>query len=398
MAKAGKQEFHAVEANVEEMEWKIRQHRKKIVMRSAAAVAFVAILAAAAVLYFAYKEYRGFEVLSEFERVDNVSTKYENFAGNILRYNNDGAYYADLSDQPIWNQAFEMLSPTVHICENYATVADLRGNQIYIMDTGGVQGEIKTNRPIEAACVANQGSVAVLTREKGVSYLEVYNKSGESLASGEIHVANSGFPLDIAFSNDAKKLAGSILDISKGKAKTTVAFYNFGSVGQNEIDNMISSYSYEDTVIPEIEFVSNDRMIAFGDNRVILFEGAQKPEEDVSLTLKEEVKSIFYDKDYFGLVYAKGGDASAGQVMKVYDMTGRLRLEQGFQMAYQKIRFLKNHEIFIQNEHECEIYTLRGVKKFKYTFDETLYQIFSTGSGSRYIFILDGAMEKVKLK
>ena len=110
------------------------------------------------------------------------------------------------------------------------------------------------------------------------------------------------------------------------------------------------------------------------------------------------MKSIFYDKDYFGLVYAKGGDASAGQVMKVYDMTGRLRLEQGFQMAYQKIRFLKNHEIFIQNEHECEIYTLRGVKKFKYTFDETLYQIFSTGSGSRYIFILDGAMEKVKLK
>ena len=131
MAKAGKQEFHAVEANVEEMEWKIRQHRKKIVMRSAAAVAFVAILAAAAVLYFAYKEYRGFEVLSEFERVDNVSTKYENFAGNILRYNNDGAYYADLSDQPIWNQAFEMLSPTVHICENYATVADLKSDLYY---------------------------------------------------------------------------------------------------------------------------------------------------------------------------------------------------------------------------------------------------------------------------
>ena len=42
--------------------------------------------------------------------------------------------------------------------------------------------------------------------------------------------------------------AVSILDISKGKAQTTVAFYNFDSVGQNEIDNIVNIAPFSITV------------------------------------------------------------------------------------------------------------------------------------------------------
>ena len=132
-----------------------------------------------------------------------------------------------------------------------------------------------------------------MAQQDGISYLELYNKSGDNLAGGQIHVTNSGYPLDIALSDDATKLAVSILDISKGAAQTTISFYNFASVGQNEIDNMVGSYTYADTVVPELAFTSNSRLVAFGDNKVIRFEGAQKPEEAQVIKLEKEVKSIF---------------------------------------------------------------------------------------------------------
>lgn len=392
-----KQGFHTVETNLKEMEQKIRVHRRKIAVRTAVMVIIAAILIAATGIYFELKEYDSFEVRSEIERHDSAATRYESFSGNILRYNNDGAFFADMSDNLIWNQAYEMQNPMLDICEDYVAIADRQGTQIYIMNTSGVQGEIETSRPIEAVCVANQGIVAVLTQEDGNSRLELFGKNGESLASGEIHVENSGYPLDIALSNDANKLAVSILDISKGRAGTNIAFYNFGSVGQNEIDNIVGSYSYEDTVIPELDFISNDRLIAFGDSQIAVFEATQKPEETVKLKLEKEVKSVFYDEDYFGLVYGNG-DTNDTHMINVYDMKGKLRLEQEFGIPYQNIEFLKNHEICITDDTKCEIYTLRGVRKFSYTFDNPVYKILSGATDRSYTFILDGVMQKVRLK
>jgi len=397
MTDTGKQGFHTVEANVEEMKQKIRKHRRRIAIGIAVAAIITAISMTAAGLYFTYKEYKQYSVLSETERSDSGATQYESFSGNILRYNNDGAFYTDMDDKMIWNQAFEMQNPHAEVCENYAVIADMQGKQIYIMNTVGIQGEITTHKPIYAACVAAQGTIAVLTQENGTSYIELYNKSGESLASGGIHAANSGHPLDIALSNDAKKLAVSILDFGSGRAKTTIAFYNFGSVGQNKIDNIVGSYGYDNVVIPEIAFVSNDRMISFGDNQIVFFEGKQSPEPVNELKLENKIKSIFYDLEYFGIVY-DNGDAAGSHKMDIYDMQGDLRLEKEFKMDYRAIEFLANHEICIRNDYECKIFTLRGVEKFEYRFDNVLYKIFSGGMRTRYTFIFDGVIEKIKLK
>ena len=227
MADIRKQKFYTVETGTvktktDEFERKIRAHRKKIAIVTASVAMILAVLVIAVGLYYIFREYRSFAVRSQIERNDSKATKYESFAGNILRYNNDGAFYLDTSDNPIWNQAFEMQEPVVDIRKNYMAVADLYGNQVYIMDTAGTQGSIKTNKPIEAISIAAQGTIAVLAQQDGISYLELYNKSGDNLAGGQIHVTNSGYPLDIALSDDATKLAVSILDISKGAAQTTI--------------------------------------------------------------------------------------------------------------------------------------------------------------------------------
>lgn len=401
MAEIRKQGFRTVNNNTAEdvakMEQKIRKHRKRIVLL----IVMTAIIAAGSVtaagLYFTFKEYKSFDVRSKIERNDSKATKYESFAGNILRYNNDGAFYLDSSDHLIWNQPFEMSNPIADIRETYAVLADLQGTQAYIMDTAGLQGTIATDKPIEAIDIASQGTVAVLTQENGVSYLELYDKSGKTLTSGEIHISSKGYPLDIALSDDANKLAVSVLDIFHGTAQTTIVFYHFGPAGQDKTDHIMGTYSYAKTVVPEISFVSNNKLIAFGDNKVIFFEDVQNPKETAVYEQEKAIKSIFYDTEYYGLVFGDG-DSADKHTMHIYDMDGKLRLEQKFQLSYQNIEFLDNHEICITNEYECKIYTLRGVKKFAYQFDIPLYKIFSGTFGRNYTFLSENAMEQVKLK
>jgi hypothetical protein len=229
----------------------------------------------------------------------------------------------------------------------------------------------------------------------GTSYLQLYDKSGSQLAAGELHVQNSGYPLDIALSENGEKLAVSMLAINEGTVKTVIAFYNFGAVGQNSIDKIVSSYSYADLVIPQIRYMTGDTLVAFGDDRIILFTGSQKPTESKTISLTQEVKSIFYDEKHFGLIY---DGSEKKHRLEYYDLSGSIAQEISFDTDYSGVEVLDNGNLCILGEDSCEIYNGKGLCKFQYTFDKSLYSVFSGRLQSDYTFILEGETQKVKLK
>ena len=75
------------------------------------------------------------------------------------------------------------------------------------MSERGLVKKIETATPIERVCVARQGTVAVLMKEDDVSYVRLYDKKGQELASGEFYQEKGSFPVDIALAPDAQKLA-----------------------------------------------------------------------------------------------------------------------------------------------------------------------------------------------
>ena len=396
MATIQKHNFRTVEVDREDLDRKLKAHRRKV----AAVVILVLLLLLAAVIvtyiYYETKIYSTYDVLSSTQRSDTSASDFTEFQGKLLKCTNDGAVYTDLSGNLIWNQTYEMDHPVVQKNGSYVVIYELNGTQVYILDTLNLQGSIRTTMPIQKVSIAAQGTVAILMENEGTSYLQLYDKSGGQLASGELHVQNSGYPLDVALSENGEKLAVSMLDINGGSVKTVIAFYNFGTVGQNSIDKIVSSYSYADMVIPQIRYLAEDTMVAFGDNRVILFTGAQKPAEEKSIELKDEVKSIFYDQTHFGLIY----DAADGKNhrLEYYDISGRQLLNFDFDTDYTNVEILANGELCILGESSCEIFNGRGVRKFQCDFQEHLYQILSGRMQSDYIFILEGEMQKVKLR
>ena len=372
-----------------------REGRRRI----AASLLIVAVMVAAVFMVHLLRNFEDYTVTDSVARDDSAETEYLDFCGNLLKYNRDGAFYTEYKGKLIWNYTYEMKAPKAEICGEYVMIYDKGGTQLSILSPTGVKGSIKTSLPIVDADVTAKGTVAVLMQEDNVGYVEMYDMEGRVLASGELHGENSGYPVALALSSDGEKLMISMIDLRGGDVKSTISFYDFGKEGKDAIDNLVAAYSYADMVIPQIAFVKNDKAIAFGNNEVIIYKNDAKCKVDKELFFQEQIKSIFYNDSYFGIVAdAQQEDGTLVNRMTVYSMNGFKKFAKDLDIAYHEIELMANNEIVVTNGEDVNIYTMQGIKKFAYTFETSIYKIIPGSSSTRYIFLETGKTELVKLK
>lgn len=397
---ASKRDFKTVETDsieLEEIDAQVRKHRRKTFGHVVRVLILLAIVMVGVQLWTALRSYSSYEVRNITERQDSKATRYASFLSKCIEYSNDGIIYRGDDEELLWNQSFEMNSPVLDICEKYLAIYDQGGTSIYIMTESGLVQKIETSMPIDRVCIANQGTVAVLMKENAVAYVRLYGSNGKELANGEFFQEKGSFPVDIALSNDAQKLAVDMVDVNAGSVCSVISFYNFGSVGQNEIDNNVGTYTYEGVLIPEIDFVSVDRMVALSDEGFIVFEGAQKPEQKRKVTYEVEAQSVFHNNKYVGLTYSNP-DTEGSWHIKVYDMNGSVVMENDTTIPYTNIEFLESNEICVRDAYSCELFTIHSIRKFATTFDEELFKVLSGGDSVSYTFVLENETDEVRLR
>lgn len=397
MADIKKKGFKTVETNYEQLEEQIREHRKSLLKKGAGIVLSVVLAVVVIELVYALMSFDSYEVQESLERSRSASTQYASFGSYLLEYGNDGISCIGGNSEIIWNQSFEMSNPEVEICEDYMTVFDVSGTEIYILTESGLEKNIQTTSPIQAVCIAKQGTVAVLMKEDQEYQVKLFDKKGNELANGKFYGNKGGIPIDIALSYDATKLAVDMVDVTQGNVSTTISFYNFDSVGQSEVDNNVGTYTFEGVLVPEIDYVSDSRMIGMGTGMLYVFEGTQKPELEKEIAIEEEVLSYFHNEKYVGIVYDNVELENSWNI-KVMDMRGNTVMENNTSIAYDNIEFLSNNEICVTNETETEIFTTYSIKKFYYEFDKELYKVLARNGGQNYTFVFKDTIEEVKLK
>ena len=94
-----------------------------------------------------------------------------------------------------------------------------------------------------------------------VTWINVYNPTGEKAVGIKTTMQKSGYPVSVSLSDNGKLMMVAYLKAESGSMKSIVSFYNFDEVGQNYTDTMVSSYEYSDTVIPLAEFTGRIRRI-----------------------------------------------------------------------------------------------------------------------------------------
>ena len=406
-----KRNFQVLENSEEELEE--RKHaRHMAILKMVVFVAVIVVCVAAAVLvWLRYRTYDSYEVKEELKTETLSEAEFYDYGDAVLKVSKNGAIYSTVGGELIWNQSYEMNAPIVDICEDYVVIGAQKGTEIYILNKQGLKGKIETTRQIRAVEVAGQGTVAVMTEKNKSYYINLYDTDGEELVQGEMHIENSGYPLSMSLSPDAIKLAVALVDVSKGQANSTVNFYNFGTVGQNEIDNLVSSYTYEGLVIPRIQYLNDNKVVAFSNGKLLFFGGAQKPEESAVVPVTEEIRSVFYSDKYVGVTYnvepdkTASGDAAKEQEksslmheVAVYDLKGKEVMKKQYKEDYGDVEILGNSELVFTLGEKCMICSMDGVIKFAGELEQEVLKMEQTGVGNEYYVIFKDRVQKIRLK
>lgn len=376
---------------------KILRHRLTILYRT---ILVIAVIAAAAVVVVVQMKNR---VFSEFQTVSSVPRESITDAvtvalgDSILVYSSDGASCFDQKGEALWNQTFEMQSPMLATCQNVAAIGDYNGRSIYVMDTEKTLGEIDTKMPIRNFAVSVNGVVAaVLDDTADTTWIYLFSATGDTLAYFKTTMKDSGYPIQVAISDNGYLVSVSYLYMDSGTMRSSVAFYNFGPVGQNEIDNFVSSYDYIDTVVPFIRFLNNEKAVAVADNRLVFYEGDQKPVSIADILLDGQIKGVYYGNGYVALVY---NDVTGNALYKadIYDDMGKLADTVMLDIQFTDLLFHKD-KLIAYNEQECMIHTIGGMNNFSGNFDKQVLTLIPTNATYEYIAVTSDSIDMIELK
>ncbi len=375
---------------------KIKSHKFTIFYRTVLVLILIAAIIAALFVQWQNKVYTGNVVVSSIETRIIQDAKLMPFADCLLTYSKDGASCMDAKGNAVWNETFEMQNPMVDVCQNVAAIGDYNGRTIYIMDTAGSLGSITTNKPVRDFCVAANGVVAVVLDDVNVTLICLYDSDGEELVRFRTTMKESGYPVSVSISPSGQLVCVSYLFVDSGQMKSSVAFYNFGAVGQNSTDNYASGWDYQDAIVPFTRFLDNRSIFAAADNRIMFYSGAQKPVSVAEHLLSDNIQGIYYGDEYIGLVF-NSTEGSNRYQLDVYNKSGQHVQTIGFDIDYQDIVF-HEEEIIIYNESDCLIYNTGGVQKYEGSFSKTALLLIPLSSRYRYMVVTPDSIDTIELQ
>lgn len=378
---------------------KIRSHKLTIFYRTILTILLIAAIIAFLIVQWKNKIFTESVIIDSSPVTIVQGAEVKNLDGNILLYSKDGASCLNAKGNVVWNRTYEMQAPMISVCGQVAAIGDYNGRTIYVMDKNGVKGEVNTNLPIRSFCVSENCVVAAVLDDVNVTRIYIYdaNENTETpIVQAQATMDKSGYPISISLSPNGKLMAVSYLYVDSGTMKSSVAFYNFGEVGKNEADNYVSGYDYLDVIIPYVKFMDGNSAFAVGDDRIVFFQGEEKPTNIASNLIEEEIQGIYYNENYVGLVFMNQSGESAYR-LDVYNAAGNKVHSQLFDIEYTDIVFNKD-QIVIYNDLDCQICNMKGVDKFTGEFQKNTSLVIPTSSVYKYITVTTNSIDTIEMK
>ncbi len=375
---------------------KIKSHKFTVFYRVTLVLMLLGAIGAVVFIQWQNKVYTESVGLSSVEIKIPSDAQMMPFASHLLTYSKDGISCMDTKGNAVWNQTFEMQNPMVDINQNVVAVGDYNGREIYVMNTESVLGNITTNRPVRDFCVSAGGVVAAVLDDTNVTLICLYDAKGKELVRFRTTMKESGYPAEVSISPSGELVCVSYLYVDSGHMKSSVAFYNFGAVGQNNTDNYVSGYDYIDTVVPFTRFLDNRSVFAVSDDRIMFFGGAQKPMTIAEKLLDEEVRGVYYGSEYVGMVF-NSRESGSRYRLDVYHKSGDFVCSIAYDIECRDILFHED-QVIIYNESDCRIYNSKGMEKYAGKFNKTALMLIPQNASYTYMVVTPDSIDTIELR
>lgn len=374
---------------------KLARNRRWVFRRRMALGLFAALVIGGFVLYNRMYTYTDYVIVDSYENEAASGSKYESVGKNLYRYNSDGVSCVSRKNELKWSITYNMQAPIADVCGETMVIAEQQGNQVYVVNKEGLVGNFETLLPILKVRVSKQGVVAVVLQEEGVTWVNLYQPDGTSIANDKTTVAESGYPLDIDLSPDGQKLMVSYLGIENGIISSRVVFYHFGAEGQSVSNHIVGSESYTELVIPEVYFTDNSRAVAVADNGFMVYKGSNEPKQSASVSFEEEIISTFHDGSRIGFLF-RSTKGEHPYRMELYNYSGRKKASREVDAEFDKIK-IQNKQILMYSDNHCDIFLLSGRKRFSCAYEKEIVDVFYFSEFRKYMFITQNSFDKIKV-
>ena len=332
----------------------------------------VGVLILAVVLVYALvknnKVASSYEVVTSMSRGDDTSVYYCMMRKGMVKYSKDGVAMTNKSGTVLWNQTYEMASPTMTSAGDYVAVGDIGANTIYIFNEYGQLGHVSTDVPIQEIQISEQGVVAAVLSDTSSNYINLYDKQGNSLGSIKASLENTGYPLAIALSPDASKLAVSYLIVKSGSMQSRIVSYDFSDV---EGDHLLDTQELEG-LYPKAAFLDSREVVLFGEKGFVLYQADSKKIETQE-NFESEINSVFCTNQKLGFIF-KNEDDNGKYRMEIYNKAGKKSSTYYFDLDYSGMT-ADDDEVILYNDEEMLIYQMGGRVRFRGTFNTAVTSV-----------------------
>lgn len=348
------------------------------------------IIAIAAVLINSYKNqvFSGYVLTrkGDYQIVENTS--YMENDGCVIRYSKDGISNSDINGEVLWNLTYEMQSPIVKKADGFVGVGDYNGHIVHLVDSKGNSYDVDTKLPIRDFSVSSTGYVAVILEDAGKSWINIFSKEGTKVVEAEATMSKTGYPLACTLSGEVMGVSYFYMDGST--MRSSVTFYNFGGVGEGVTDHIVSSYDYENAVVPIVEFMNPESLFAVADNRLMFFNGSKKPVSNADILLDQQIQGVYYSDTHVGLLFYDQTGVNKYR-LDVYNVSGEKVISYAFDRNFKDI-LIRNDQIMIYNESGCEVVGLNGKMKFEGSFEGRVHYIVATDSPRKFLIVVNNGL------
>ena len=377
---------------------RIRAHKLSVFVKTVTICAGLILLLVVMNVLWKSKTFTDLSIQNTYPVSVVAGATARNLSGYLLISSKDGVSCIDDKGKAIWNQSYEMQSPIVATCGSTVAIGDYNGRTIYVANKEKILGTVKTNLPIRSVAVSDNGVVAAVLDDTDVIRIYIYDgntDTSEPIVQAKATMNKSGYPISVSLSPNGKIMMVSYFYVDSGNMKSSVAFYNFGEVGSNETDNYVSGYDYVDSVIPYVKFMDSDSAFGVSNDRIVFFNGKEKPVNVASALIDAEVLGIYNNEEYVGLV-TSDTTGTAAYRLDVYNSMGSHVGSIFFNLDYLDIVFNKD-QVIIYDDNEIQIMTVKGAGKFAGMLQDNANLIIPTNSVYRYLVVGNQSMNLIEL-
>lgn len=356
------------------------------------ALLIMALALIGGLLVLRYISYEHINIVEVYENESTSNGHYEEYVNGVIEYSKDGIAYLKQDGSEIWNHPCQMGSPFAVICQEAVAIADKGGTNILVFQKEGLKGEIKTTRPIEKATVSAQGIVAALLKDDEVPQIICYDAKGNVLVELKATFLGTGYPVDIALSQDGTELIVSYLGIKGTGTESRVVYYNFGEAGANADEHKVAEMNFPNTVVPITAFLDKNHSLLVSDQSFMVMKGLENPEKICEVSLDKEIRKLAYNEEMIAFLLKN----QEGNELRIYDLNGQVLFSREIADEYVEMK-ISDGQIFLVNGSKCAIYNELGTCKYVGNTEMQILDIFPTMGVEKYIVISTDGFQKIQL-